>query len=754
MMQLVVDVGSTMAGPPLLPPPSLSATPHVSQTAEAGKSKYDLARAFVMSYATHKMIEGRTTFEWGVLLCGSDATRNNLNEDPNVGGYENIEVVVNMGRPEIESLEFLDTTFSGVSSQRQSSLTDGVIVASDILIKTREKNKYTRIMVVITDAESEISSDDMETWEGHILPGMMSGDKEAKKNIYLNVIVVGSAINNPAASFTKRENAKMLQQAARSTGGDYIEATNVSDCFWLLSFGPGLGTTPSKSKIVMELAPSLKVPCQYWALIMKKGLPSLKKKRKIEQLPEDGEGGDGVGGEEERQVRVELGEIKRDSRTVHPHDMDLDLTIDDKIKGIKYGAQYVPVTHADEHEMKLTGEAGIFVIATVPSAQVPRHHFMDSTMLLQGHDKVEAAQSCISVFATALRNNNMVAIARFVKSDNKEPMLICLSPPQEDNGTLVLHRVPCKDDTRVYSFPRMPKLSNAEGFAAMGRFIDAMTYPPSSSSSAGIPAQILTPYNPAHYNMVLDLMRKILGLEPGDIDVVTRFPSASILPNPREAQRALSELKTLFPLIKSDANAGAKKKKVFFSDLMFDSGDGAGGGSGDAASDSEAAARLRVPVLTAGSTCPLEDLEAVLSHAQSTPESRKAALQVLCGIITNFVTVGSSASYYSKATECLAALRAAALNELPRLTYFFNSFLRDSVLPLVNSSRHAAFKDCVVASAITVISDAEDFASAFTVQQAADFFAEQMPDTSVRGGEDNATTQKAIINDSLFDDLV
>ena len=169
MMQLVVDVGSTMAGPTLLPPPSLSATPHVSQTAEAGKSKYDLARAFVMSYATHKMIEGRTTFEWGVLLCGSDATRNNLNEDPNVGGYENIEVVVNMGRPEIESLEFLDTTFSGVSSQRQSSLTDGVIVASDILIKTREKNKYTRIMVVITDAESEISSDDMETWEGHIL---------------------------------------------------------------------------------------------------------------------------------------------------------------------------------------------------------------------------------------------------------------------------------------------------------------------------------------------------------------------------------------------------------------------------------------------------------------------------------------------------------------------------------------------------------------------------------------------------------
>ena len=752
MMQLVVDVGATMAGPTQLPPPSLSATPHVSlsATAEAGKSKYDLARTFVMSYATHKMIEGRTTFEWGVLLCGSDATRNNLNEDPNVGGYENIEVAVNMGRPEIESLELLDTKFSGASSQQQSSLTDGVIVASDILIKTREKNKYTRIMVVITDAESEISSDDMETWEGHILPGMTTGDLEAKKNIYLNVIVLGSAINNPAASFTKRENAKMLQHAARSTGGDYIEATSVSDCFWLLSCGPGLGTTPSKSKIVMELAPSLKVPCQYWALIMKKGLPSLKKKRKIEQLPEEGEG-EGGGGEDERQVRVELGEVKRDSRTVHPHDMDLDLTIDDKIKGIKYGAQYVPVTHADEHEMKLTGEAGIFVIATVPSAQVPRHHFMDSTMLLQGHDKVEAAQSCISVFATALRNNNMVAIARLVKSDNKVPMLICLSPPQEDNGTLVLHRVPCKDDTRVYSFPRMPKLSNVEGFAAMGRFIDAMTYPPSSSASVGIPAQILTPYNPAHYNMVLDLMRKILGLEPSAIDFVSRFPSASILPNPREAQRALSELKTLFPLIKSDANAGAKKKKVFFSDLLFDSGDGAGGGA--TAADSEAAARLRVPVLTAGSTSPLEDLEAVMSHAQSTPESRKAALQVLCGIITNFVTVGSSASYYTKATECLAALRAAALNELPRLTHFYNTFLSDDVLPLVNSSRHAAFKDCIVASAITVISDAEDVASAFTVQQAADFFAEPMPDTSVGGGEGNVTTQKAIINDSLFDDL-
>ena len=788
MINFVVDVSQTMAGP---------------VRDSGGASKFDLARAFVIGFATKKQV-GKVlkTFEMGVIACGSDGTRNALNDNPDIGGYDNIEVLLPVDVLSATSLSTLDAALPGVSSQPQSSITDGVIVASDIAIKTKEKLKYTRMIVLITDGEAAISGDDMEAWDSNIVPSMVAGDKEAKKNVILHVILLGHATGNPNASLTKRENAKMLAGAARSTGGDFIEASSLADCYWLLSFGPGLGTNPVSSKVLLELAPGVQLPCGLWKLASKETLPTIKKKRKLslddmrDQFDAAADNDAAAGGEDEGNGEAMevtdgfggggFGDVLRDSHIRHPHDADQDIAALDKCKGYKYGSQYIPVSGADEGQMLVQGTAHtITVIGTVPADTVKRHHFMEETKVLQGHANVDAAQVGVCALATALRSTGMVALARRVGSkENSDPELVALLPPAEDNGTLVVQRIPCKDELLFFSFPRTPAVPSTEAMDAMARLVDASTFIPgqtslsssemvssavsaaSLSSGRAMADRLLTSVNPAYYAVLSALTSRLLGREGGSGVNGTgacsvTLASTAVIPQPAEARKALSVLRELLPLTVNEAAGSEKKKVVFFSDILPSNG---GSGSAAAVGGLSSAASLTEPApeLSLGSTTPVEDLHAASSHAQSTQESRRAALGVMGAVALGLID-GANTSYYRRAVECLIALRAAAHREAGGSS-MFNTLLRDRVLPLFAAGRHAELLQLLQEKGtlpFTALECPSEEDVTVTAQQAADFWTnaagegDNLPGAAAgSSGAGGLVSQRPAVSDSLFEDLM
>ena len=810
MMNIVLDVGQTMGGPVDGGPPSTSSC-----------SKFNLMRSCVLSYLTQRLVGKKTSasFELGVVACGSDSTLNALNEKPE-GGYDNVETLLPIGQLKLESQVTLDSALKQPSSQSSTSITDGVIVASDALLTNRDKLKYTRILVLITDGESKLSDDDMDAWEQFIMPSLTAGDVELKKNVYLFVILTGVALNNPSASDTKKENAKFLAIAARKTGGEFIEAASLADCFWLLAFGPGLGTNPTAAKVVLELAPGLQLPCSMWKLAMKKSLPSISKKRKLDTLMEVGGGGgggggggfgdgDAAGGDENGEGEGDgpggagaslIGDVKRDTRLLHPHDADMDLGAVDKINGFRYGAQYIPVTGADEAAMVVPGAAGMYVLGTVPEDNIKRQHFMESAQILQGHANLEEAQVAVCALATALRNNKLAILARYVPKDNKDPVLVVLLPPPKDNGTLLVHRVPCKEDAHSFLFPRTPKLPVPDAFAAMGRFIDACTVRPGLQPGAPSPSdfedRILTPANPAYIAVVADITRRLLGgsgcSDGGDGSdlgfAASAFPmpsqAPSLIPDPAAAKAALAEMRALMPLTLAQVASG-DKKKVFFSDILPAAGSSADSVLSNAAPPVEAA-----PVLSLGSTTPVQDLAAALDHAQSNAASRAAAMATM-GLIALTLAGGASTGYYRKACDCLLALREAAAAEGERgpprgkdpataaaaaaaaeagagagaaARKAFNELLRDGVRPLLAAGRNAGLLQMLREGGPLPFAEgagAGAGAAGLSAQEAADYWLSLGAEKGAEGdgGEAGAggmdlVSQRPAVQDSLFSDLM
>ena len=122
------------------------------------------------------------------------------------------------------------------------------------------------------------------------------------------------------------------------------------------------------------------------------------------------------------------GQVKRDTTYRNPEDPDVELGPEEKVKGYKYGPQYVPVAAAEEDMFKLKSPASVTLIGAVPAANIPRHHYLEGPLFLQGALESDAAQVSIVVLSRTLKEADKVLLARFVKRENADPFLAVLMP--------------------------------------------------------------------------------------------------------------------------------------------------------------------------------------------------------------------------------------------------------------------------------------------------------------------------------------
>jgi hypothetical protein len=266
----------------------------------------------------------------------------------------------------------------------------------------------------------------------------------------------------------------------------------------------------------------------------------------------------------------------------------LEIVLEERVKGYRYGSQYIPVTPADEDNFKIPGPPVIRVIGLIGREKVPRHHFLDAPTYLHPAIDSESAHFCFSSIAVTLLKENKIALARFVKRENSDPSLIALLPQiNEENSmtSFLLYRIPFSDDVREYNFPSLISFASEKHVKstpalnkqrqAMEDFVDQLTINDFSRSNT-------TPGNATLENIYATLHSHLLGLDDEEDEKKVVVPDYQTLLKRNDKKVFADSLYDFFPLEKVEKKS--RKKKVFFSD----EGEGAqgatpteGGGGGD-----------------------------------------------------------------------------------------------------------------------------------------------------------------------------
>lgn len=692
MINVVLDVGPSMAQPVRPGDPS------------AG-SKLDLAKGLIGHFFLQRIMASKTV-ELGVTTIGDNATRNHLNKTMK-GGYEHVNEVAAIARPSPEELLRAVDGISGGSFS--GDFIGGIVVAMDALVRVNAGKAFNRILLLVTDAETAVEGvEDLEA----ILPQMQD-----LKNFALYIAVVGK-VEEGASSAVKVENAKLLQSLAEQCGvGRCLEVASLGDAAQLLSAGLGLSTKPTLSKITLELSPEVRVPCAYFSPVSATPLPSLKKRPRLAAASATDDDADDT-----------AAALKRDIVYRDPEDVEREVDAALKVKGYRYGAQFVPVTTADEAALKapFAGPPTVRVIGFVAAASIPRHHLLDKAMVLLAAATSAAAQRLVTSLRLALRQDERVALCRVSKRDGAEPFLGALQSLADDDAScgLLLHRLPCAEDVRDYNFPSLVAFASEAQLRkdpqrrrqaqAMAALVAAATVP------TDCPLQrVLTPANPTLQGVLCEVRRRLLRLPQA-----TPPPEDSLVAPVALSAALLRDVQAAFPLERVVKRG--RKRKQFFSELQTD---GAGAAAADeahaatAVDDAERDAersrfaeemRLErgqleskdapaadededeeLPPFAASSVTPAADfaalVEALCTRKRLAEAERrlatKAAFDTMRGIVDACIRQGASRAAYAQAVECLAAWRAAA--QRLQDCAAFNAYLDMPLKKVHSRGRHA-----------------------------------------------------------------
>lgn len=695
MINVVLDVGPSMAQP-------------VQPGNPSAGSKLALAKGLIGHFFLQRIMASKTV-ELGVTTIGDDVTRNHLNKTMK-GGYEHVNEVAAIARP---SPEELLRAVDGVSGGSFSGdFIEGIVVAMDALVRVNAGKAFNRILLLVTDAETAVEGvEDLEA----ILPQMQD-----LKNFALYIAVVGK-VDAAASSAVKVENVKLLQSLAEQCGvGRCLEVASLGDAAQLLSAGLGLSTKPTLSKITLELSPEVRVPCAYFGPVSATPLPSLKKRPRLAAAST---------ADDDADADDTAAALKRDIVYRDPDDAEREVDAALKVKGYRYGAQFVPVTTADEAALKapFAGPPTVRVIGLVAAASIPRHHLLDKAMVLLAAATSVAAQRLVTSLRLALRQDERVALCRVSKRDGAEPFLGALQPLADDDAScgLLLHRLPCAEDVRDYNFPSLVAFASEAQLRkdpqrrrqaqAMAALVAAATVP------TDCPLQrVLTPANPTLQGVLCEVRRRLLRLPQATLP-----PEDSLVAPVALSAALLQEVQAAFPLERVVKRG--RKRKQFFSELQTDAAGSAAADEAHAATDEDDAVRVaersrfaeemrlergqleskdapvaeedeeeeELPPFAASSVTPAADFAALVQALCSRKRladgerrlAAKAAFDTMRGVVDACIRQGASRAAYAQAVECLQAWRAAA--QRLQDCAAFNAYLDMPLKKVHSRGRHA-----------------------------------------------------------------
>jgi len=726
MMVFVLDAGRSMRN-------------KLNPDCQEETSKLSLALGIISTYMTQRIMASKTV-QFSLVAYGVNKTDNFLNKTSKCDEYQNVQEVIEMCTPDISLLRLLLDIVPGDSS---GDLIDGLVVGQDVLARA-SKGKYNRIIVLLTDGTTPI--DDLDFLE-------LSVAKMEERLTSFYALLVGKSPNPSSSYIISHENSKVLQSIAERTNGSILkDVTDIGQTIELLWTSPGFGTRPQQRKIIFELSTDCRVLCIQWGLVAQQSMPTLKKRYA-----------------RQRQRERESHSLTTDRTVRNPEDPDEVLDYEEKVKGYKYGSQYIPMNPVDESAMKLPpSEPIIRLLGFMSSSQLVRHHFLDSAVVVQGES--DDSIRMITSFSLSLWKLSQVALVRYVKSKDSDPKLAVLLPYSLSlcgHDSLLLHTLPCAEDMRDYLFPSLshpllaPSLSASQK-SAVSDLVDSMT---------DTATQKLTTPNPAYLNILFEIQKGLIySSRSSSLSHSLSLHASSPFEYKGESEstrRRIDRVKELFPLINEEREREkGKKRKAYWSDIYLQNipteeererekdvheerKKEEAVSSLSSSLSLSLSPSLSLPTLRLSTVTPVEDFLSVLSAVREA-ESRSESISdgtdketqtltererererdvvsetmvTMTRIIELLVTNGGTKAHIRKAIECLKVLRKECVSYGEYVV--FNQFMTDVVKAQFRMSSHRLFWELVVESGLSLISVGEDSASSVTPDTAKAFLFEE-----------------------------
>ena len=571
------------------------------------------AKTALEGMLSNLMIQSKTN-ESAVIVLKTKLTDHQLD---NVD-FPNLRILGNgtITRPTVELLREVRTIESTVGKDEMNDIRgdvcDGIIVAADALRRRTFGKKYTRRIVIFTDASHALvidqeqilrvvdslremqcqlsvigldftesaefenalqvknqqynagesindsnSDDNMEedsvTRDGNELGGEESGDEEEE----------------PSQKEIKRDTERFLVGLARLTGGSVQAATSMQ-----VLLDSTLGKRIPKStrrKCDFHVAPGITLECRFSLLLSRASLPSLKKEAKIfddDQNPIT----NGIG-------ELITSEIKISTEHFDPDNPDIGLSESQRTKAFKFGDDLVPIGSFDLDALMHRSPVSVQVLGYTKQDTIPQSLMMGPPFGLSG---AESRRSCagIAALSQAMQELHFAAICTFVKTKDSDPLLGALFPLFEV-GTqytyrLIFIQLPFAGDVQRTSTVPLDDFCEEAKMKVCDDLIDSMMLPSDTLESTSIANPSLRSFHRTVVNKAIDPEASVVSARLAPPDDLMSTPTDIL----NAAKTQLYEFRKMFPLERflptakrNDVNNGKGKYWDNFDDHVLETSD-------------------------------------------------------------------------------------------------------------------------------------------------------------------------------------
>eukprot|EP01006_Ploeotia_vitrea_P048337 TRINITY_DN67222_c3_g2_i1.p1 TRINITY_DN67222_c3_g2~~TRINITY_DN67222_c3_g2_i1.p1 ORF type:complete len:767 (+),score=83.61 TRINITY_DN67222_c3_g2_i1:52-2352(+) len=730
---IILDVSSSMK--------------HQSQTS------VEDAKKAVLMLVQNKMLYCKSD-EVGLVLMGTRETKNPLHAEFKQG-YNNISVMHDVDVP---NMEFFKAINNIQCEGQEADLMDAIVVATDQIHRRVGAKKYAKRIFLVTDAGNEVKNkSDLKT----VLTAIQ------RHGITLFVIGLdfqddpdetGEDEDEWETDTIKRSNERVLYFLTKQVGGLVIPVHSALQTLATLRSRTILQRTVFRD--TLSIADSVHIPIWGYLKTQAVTMPSLKKSSgKAKEAGVDGENA----------VRMERTYFSVD-------DPDEEVDPDKKIKAYQYGKSWVPFSKVDVEVLKFTSQRGMKLIGFASADKIHRDHFMGSCYCFIPAPGDEYAARALSALVHAMYEMQRVAIVRYVRCRNAQPMLAVLHPCiKTDTEFFYMNYLPFSEDLRHFQFRSFDSVKNSqisnEQFAAAEHLITKMNLMKADMTETdedGEGTEALKPknvFNPVVQHFYQGIRHRALhpdeplpALDQSIASYSLPWQENGILRDLLSScEPALQAIREQFPITPADTGTGKEKKKYWFAGdntainlesyaqaekplfdeefepavkkhkgNYFDSNDPHSLNTSSLnTSSAHHTNKPSVDILsnkisTVGTVNPVKDFNDMFNRRDEDLVDK--AIAEMQAVIRQLLRDSIGNQLYQKAADCIVALRAGCIREEESEQY--NGFLRN--LKQIHSvGRRSEFWDQYIkAKDITLIHQAEAGDTDVTPSQAQKFLVE------------------------------
>lgn len=511
-----------------------------------GQSFLDKTKECV-SMILQRKIFSDSTDEIGVILFGSDETKNELAEDNFGDQYQHINVVTEWLM--IPTWDIVQNVLKlHPTNVTSTDWLDAVIVAMQF-IKTQTEAKFFSDLKIVLFSNFALDIKSQEQVDTII---------KKMKELNIHITVIGPDITTDYSEYSEDSSIKKSETQIEGEHliGKIVDKTEGIICTFEQAMSQLMYFEKSTAKpmpwnVQMSIGNDIKIPVSgYKKLAEPKSLKWIK-----------------ICAEDNKPLMTEQSYFLGDRAIDRP----------DIIDGYRYGTTIIPYSSVDKEAMKyVSGERSLRILGFTKADNIPLHllNSYSPYYILPQRDN-EAANLILTSLVKAMKKLNMVAVASKVYNRGNAPHIGALFPEIESEyGYLVFVQLPFANEVNYLKFPPVSKKApSEEQLKAIDKLIDNMDLTQVYEEDDEEPYIPDNTINPQRHHLYQCIAERALNPDSEIPSAPSEAVISMLKPMPEieeKVKRTVEKIKHLFPL--KEVKKKLNKKGV--SDVFVNDDDG------------------------------------------------------------------------------------------------------------------------------------------------------------------------------------